>query len=76
MNQTEPVHISQIRQGDTILHHGEVKTVTGTDIRTGGFMGTTVFGDSYRMGHLPVSRVVFLGHVPKVFLGHLTDTKA
>lgn len=54
---TKQVHISTIRPGDTIVHNGETKTVSGTDIRKGGFMGTTIFGDSYNSGHKLVTLV-------------------
>ena len=56
---TKDTHISLIRQGDTVLHDGKVKTVSGTD-RKRGFMGVTIFGDSYRMGTIPVKLVVDL----------------
>lgn len=72
---TEEVHISQIAVGDTVIHGGHQKTVgnhtqkvgspNGTkhikhcDIQHGGFCGSTLFGDSYRMGARPVVRVIF-----------------
>ncbi|HEY8331540.1 MAG TPA: hypothetical protein VIO83_09470 [Pseudomonas sp.] len=56
---TEPVHISEIRAGDTVSHNGCLRTVGRSDIKRGGFMGTTLFGDSYRLGHTLVERVTF-----------------
>lgn len=48
------IHISTIRSGDTIEHNGRLMTVCGKDIKNDPFMGTTIFGDSYRSGHSPV----------------------
>lgn len=44
-------HISKINAGDTILHEGVILTACQSDIKSGGFMGTTIFGDSYRCGY-------------------------
>lgn len=53
------VHISTIVAGDTILHtDGKLTTVCNSNIKT-GFMGITLFGDSYRLGTLPVIKVTF-----------------
>ena len=46
-------HISQISAGDTILHNGREMTVCEHDIKR-GFCGITIFGDSYRLGTVPV----------------------
>lgn len=51
------VHISEIRVGDTILHNGEIKTVSGNNIKNCSFMGKTLFGDSYNLGHKLVVKV-------------------
>jgi hypothetical protein len=51
-------HISLIKNGDTVIHNGNEMTVNNHDIKF-GFMGTTLFGDSYRMGTIPVQVVVF-----------------
>lgn len=51
------VHISQISVGDTIEHEGELKTVSGNNIKK-SFMGITIFGDSYNLGTKPVKKVV------------------
>jgi hypothetical protein len=52
------VHIDEIKPGDTIEHNGEVRTVCPKNIKT-GFMGTSVFGDSYHSGHKLVTKVTF-----------------
>ena len=46
-------HISPIRAGDTVEVNGHLKTVCPKDIQK-GFMGSTLWGDSYRLGMLPV----------------------
>lgn len=51
----KPVHIDTIRAGDTVEHNGVFKTVCPGDLKS-GFMGTTLFGDSYRLGTQPVMR--------------------
>lgn len=53
-----PVHISQIAAGDTIEHEGQLRTVSGNNIKKNSFMGTTLFGDSYNLGTKTVSKVV------------------
>jgi hypothetical protein len=53
------VHITTIQAGDAIEHEGRWMTVCAKDIKTGGFMGTTIFGDSYRMGHVQVKKAIF-----------------
>ena len=55
----KPTHISEIKQGDTILHQGKMMTVCNSDIKIGSFMGTSVFGDSYRLGNLPVKLLIY-----------------
>jgi len=53
------VHISTIVAGDTILHtDGKLTTVTKTNIKTGS-NGTTLFGESYKLGYMPVKKVIF-----------------
>lgn len=55
---TNPVHISQIKAGDTIVYNGKLSTVCANNIERGGFCGDTIFGDSYRSGTKPVDKVV------------------
>lgn len=57
----EKTHITTIKPGDTVKHNGELKTVCNSDMARGfmGFMGLTMFGDSYNLGTLPVLKVTF-----------------
>ncbi len=54
---TEKIHISVIMPGDAIFHNNKEMTVCKNDLRR-GFCGLTVFGDSYRLGTIPVLRVL------------------
>lgn len=56
---TKEVHISTIRQGDTIIHNGKISTVCRKDIHYDTFMGTTIFGDSYRLGYKKITLIHF-----------------
>lgn len=47
-------HISAIKPGDTVLHNGQVCTVTASNLSRGDFMGALLFGDSYSLGNKPV----------------------
>lgn len=53
-----PVHISQIKTGDTIEHEGQLRTVNANHIKRDSFMGLTLFGDSYKLGTKAVNKVV------------------
>lgn len=55
----ESIHISALRPGDTIHHEGADRTVCSADIRRAPDGEVSVFGDSYRLGTLPVQRVRF-----------------
>lgn len=55
----KPTHISEVKAGDTILHNGEVKTVSGNNIKDNPFIGKTLFGDSYNLGYKQVQMVNF-----------------
>lgn len=52
---TQDTHISTIRAGDTVEHQGRLMTVCASNLKR-GFMGITLFGDSYRLGTLPVKK--------------------
>ena len=52
------VNIELIKIGDTVLHNGHLMTVCKNNLKR-GFMGLTLFGDSYKAGHLKVSKVTF-----------------
>jgi hypothetical protein len=51
---TQNVHISTIKAGDTVEIAGALKTVCRHNIKKGGFLGVTLFGDSYQAGRQPV----------------------
>ncbi len=53
------IHISEISHGDTILHtDGKITTVCRNNIKK-AFNGITLFGDSYRLGTLPVKKITY-----------------
>ena len=54
------VHISTIKGGDTIKHDGQLRTVNEEFIKRDSFMGTSIFGDSYRSGTIKVKKVTFI----------------
>ena len=56
----EPVHKDEITAGDTILLDGKLKTVSRNNIRRGGFYGTIIHGESFKLGLEPVKRVHFV----------------
>lgn len=57
----QQVHISDIIVGDTILHtDGKLTTVCKNNIKRGGFLGTTLFGDSYKSGRIMVKKIIFI----------------
>lgn len=56
--QTKDVHISTICVGDIVKHDGKVVTVGSHDIKYCNFMGHTLFGDSYKLGRVPVKKVI------------------
>lgn len=65
MNYTkENIHITDVRVGDTVEHNGKFMTVCSNDIETRGFMGTTLFGDSYKCGYQPVVRINIIRAMP------------
>ena len=51
-----PTHINLIQPGDTVEIDGQLKTVS-RDVIGQGFMGKTLWGDSYRLGTQLVRRV-------------------
>jgi hypothetical protein len=55
--ETKQVDILDIKVGDTILHDGQMKTVGRENIKS-GFMGRTLFGDSYNLGYKKVTFVM------------------
>jgi hypothetical protein len=61
----EEVHVSDIKVGDCIEHQGRLMTVCRKDIKK-GFMGLTIFGDSYRLGRQLVVRATPIHVMPKL----------
>ena len=55
----QPLHISLIRPGDVVEWEGKLRTVGRADIKHGTFMGSSLWGDSFRCGTVPVQLVVF-----------------
>ena len=53
------VNISQIHAGDVVLHGGHLRTLCPKDIKLGGLLGKSIWGDSYRSGSIPVKRALF-----------------
>ena len=52
------VHINSIKIGDTILcSDNKIRTVGKGNIKY-GFMGATLWGDSYRLGTIPVKKII------------------
>lgn len=60
------VHISTIKAGDTVLHNGHEKTVCRNNLTRDSFMGQCLFGDSYRLGRKPVTKVIYEKQIPTV----------
>lgn len=54
-----PTHVSQISVGDTIkCRDGVIRTVCKSNIHYLQDIGTTIFGDSYNLGSIPVDKVI------------------
>lgn len=51
------IHIDDVNVGDVVrCQDGHLRTVCRKDLKS-GFMGTTLFGDSYQLGTKPVEIV-------------------
>jgi hypothetical protein len=48
------VHINDVRDGDIVFHDGHDRTLSRSNFKRCGFMGTTIYGDSYQLGNKPV----------------------
>ena len=59
----ENIHVTDIFPGDCVEHNGKLMTVSRNDIKS-TFMGTTLFGDSYRSGTVPVIRATIIRALP------------
>lgn len=53
------IHINDICVGDTVEHNGQILTVNSSSIKENGFMGRTLFGDSYLLGHQLVVKIEY-----------------
>lgn len=54
-----PTNVSEIHIGDIIkCRDGVIRTVGRNNMRHLQGIGTTIFGDSYNLGNIPVDRVV------------------
>jgi len=53
----QQVHKDNVFAGDSIEHNGKIMTVSNCDFRV-GFMGLTIFGDSYCLGRKQVKKVI------------------
>ena len=61
-------HIFDIQPGDTILFHGNLKTVGKANIKRDPFIGRTIFGDSYMGGRNLVDKAVIKRAMPSGLL--------
>ena len=54
------VHTSTISIGDSIIcNDGFERTIGKGNIKRDAFMGITILGDSYNLGHIPVKKVIY-----------------
>lgn len=53
------VKIGEITVGDTVMHNGELRTVSRSSFTRDSFFGVLLFGDSYNLGMTMVKRVTF-----------------
>lgn len=69
MYEIRNVHKDTIKVGDTILcSDGIMRTISRNNI-TSGFCGTCIFGDSYRLGQKPVTKVIIKRAITKTVNG-------
>lgn len=52
-------HIDEIRVGDVVEFDGHLRTVGKDNLKHGGFLGTTLWGDSFASGSIMVMRVIY-----------------
>lgn len=64
---TTDVHISTINIGDTVIHDGEMKTITCSNFNA---KNNTIYGDSYNLGNKPVKLVEFCTFRNGEFVGY------
>jgi len=68
----QETHISLITAGDTVLINEDLKTVCKNNLRECPFMGLTLFGDSYNLGHKPVKKVIIHKAMPNKVIPAMT----
>lgn len=44
-------HKNDVKVGDTIIHHGSLRTMGKESFTNDQFMGRLILGDSYRLGY-------------------------
>lgn len=44
-------HKNDVKVGDTIIHHGSLRTMGKESFTKDQFMGRLILGDSYRLGY-------------------------
>lgn len=69
----EHVHISKIKVGDTVIHEGVERTVSRASMGRDDLLGVTLWGDSYKSGAAPVTRVLYAKFYAGKFVGHVTQ---
>lgn len=52
-------HISQLKVGDIIKHNGKIVTVGNGHLKKCDFFGFAIYGDSYKLGTIPVIKLVY-----------------
>lgn len=58
---TQLVNKNDIQVGDIIIcKDGAMRTVCRNNIKYDSFMGLSIFGDTYRLGYEPVTKVINL----------------
>lgn len=64
---TIEISINDINVGDTVIHNGNLKTVSNQSITTSLFYGRALWGDNYRLQTKLIKKVLF----PKFHMGKL-----
>lgn len=50
-NEIVLTHKNDVKVGDTIIHHGALRTIGKENFTHDQFMGRLILGDSYRLGY-------------------------
>jgi len=62
---TTNTYIDLVRPGDTVFHDNYERTVCKKDTKYDGFNGTSLFGDNYCLGTLPVIKIIFWAEIQR-----------